>query len=188
MDKVSPEVRSYVMSRIRSRDTSIEVMFAEQLRKQRLKFEQHAPFLGRPDFVFNKAGVVVFLDSCFWHKCPYHYREPKSRVEYWRPKITRNVERDRRIRRKYRGLGWCVIQLWEHQIVADMNKWVAKTADLVRSRRRSNQASLICPVAEKHTSRVPVGGVGEKSTRQRAAKDEGTGRTPGPKRKVTKLN
>jgi DNA mismatch endonuclease, patch repair protein len=138
VDRVSPETRSAVMSRIRSFGTGIEVMYAEELRRTGIKFQQHAPMLGRPDFLFAKAGIVVFLDSCFWHRCPYHYRQPKSRLDYWIPKIAKNVSRDRRIRNAYRRSGWKVLRFWEHQVLKSASACATKTSELIRSRMKAN--------------------------------------------------
>ena len=91
MDKVSATVRSTIMAKIRSRGTTIEGLFASELRRRRLRFRQHLAWLGCPDFAFPRSGVVVFLDSCFWHRCPYHFRMPTSRREYWTKKIFQNV-------------------------------------------------------------------------------------------------
>ena len=73
---------------------------------------------GRPDFVFQKKRVVVFLDGCFWHGCPRCFAAPKSNVEYWAPKIAGNAARDRRIRAELRATGWTVVGIWEHELRA----------------------------------------------------------------------
>src|ERR1700678_4712890 len=94
MDTVHRDVRSKTMASIKSRGTSIEIAFEVLLQKARFSYLAHPQWLGSPDFAFPTRGVVVFLDSCFWHRCPVHFRPPKSRKEYWEPKSARNVERD----------------------------------------------------------------------------------------------
>lgn len=68
---------------------------------------------GRPDFVFRAAKVAIFVDGCFWHGCPRHGRIPKTRVDYWVPKIARNVARDRAATLLLREAGWRVVRIWE---------------------------------------------------------------------------
>ncbi len=74
---------------------------------------------GRPDFVFAAERVAIFVDGCFWHKCPHHCRVPQNNVDYWVPKLDRNVRRDRRVRRLLRVSGWTVLRFWEHDLEHD---------------------------------------------------------------------
>lgn len=78
------------------------------------------PLLGRPDFVFPKYKLAVFVDGCFWHGCPRCYAEPKKNTEFWREKIRRNILRDRRILRLLKKNGWHVIRLREHALKNDI--------------------------------------------------------------------
>jgi DNA mismatch endonuclease (patch repair protein) len=71
---------------------------------------------GRPDFVFWRERVAVFVDGCFWHGCPRHCRVPEGRREYWEPKIRRNRRRDRAVARELRRRGWAVVRVWEHDL------------------------------------------------------------------------
>ena len=71
---------------------------------------------GKPDFVSKQQKIVMFIDGCFWHKCPKHFKEPKSNMEYWTKKIKRNVARDKEINKHYNSLGWKVIRIWEHKL------------------------------------------------------------------------
>jgi DNA mismatch endonuclease (patch repair protein) len=71
---------------------------------------------GMPDFAFQKPRLVVFVDGCFWHGCPTHYREPKSNKQYWKEKIARNCESDRVVSRELRTRGWKVLRIWEHDL------------------------------------------------------------------------
>ena len=68
----------------------------------------------RGDLVFKKHKLVVFVDGCFWHGCPWHYRTPKTRSEWWDAKIEKNKKRDVIKTRKLRRLGWKVVRVWEH--------------------------------------------------------------------------
>ena len=74
---------------------------------------------GTPDLVFPSGKVAVFVDGCFWHGCPVHYRTPGTNAAFWDAKIRRNQERDRRADRELRATGWVVVRLWSHQIKED---------------------------------------------------------------------
>jgi DNA mismatch endonuclease (patch repair protein) len=70
-----------------------------------------------PDIVFGPARTVVFVDGCFWHRCPEHGNLPKANREWWAAKLEANVERDRRFTEVLRARGWTVIRVWEHESV-----------------------------------------------------------------------
>lgn len=73
----------------------------------------------RPDVVFTRRKVAVFVDGCFWHACPIHGRQPTHNTGYWTPKLARNVERDRANDAALEAAGWTVIRLWEHQALEE---------------------------------------------------------------------
>ena len=76
----------------------------------------------RPDVVFPRARVAVFVDGCFWHCCPEHGTSPRANTEYWLPKLQRNVSRDWAVNDELGRAGWCVLRAWEHEdpaVVAD---------------------------------------------------------------------
>ena len=106
------------MSRIRSTGTKPEVRFGAALKKYRFKFEQNLATLpGKPDFVFERYKVLVFVHGCFWHgHVCQKGRVPKTNSDFWSTKITRNRARDSRIVRRLRGDGWSVLTVWECQV------------------------------------------------------------------------
>jgi DNA mismatch endonuclease (patch repair protein) len=106
------------MAKIRaSGNQSTEIALVAFLRRSGIKgWRRHLPMLGRPDFVFPKARVVVFVDGCFWHGCPVHGTLPKSNRVYWSRKIAANRNRDRLVTRRLRKLGWRVLRVWEHEL------------------------------------------------------------------------
>ena len=113
-DIFTPKKRSWVMSRIRSRDTKIEKKTAHLLRKNKIHYRRFPKVFGSPDFAVEKK-VMVFCDGDFWHG--YRYSEKKKPPKkFWRDKIERNMKRDRKVTRKLRADGWSVIRLWEHDI------------------------------------------------------------------------
>lgn len=117
-DVFSKAKRSQVMSRIRStgnRDT--ELAMVGFLRRIGISgWRRHQMLLGKPDFVFFRERVVVFVDGCFWHGCPRHGRTPTSNVGYWREKLEVNKKRDRQNSRVLKAAGWRVLRIWEHEL------------------------------------------------------------------------
>lgn len=114
-DKLSPEARSANMARIRSRDTAPEMALRRALHAAGFRYRLHVKQLpGKPDIVLPRYGAVIQVRGCFWHghSCP-DGRLPKSRQEYWLPKLAGNRRRDRRNDRALRALGWRVITVWE---------------------------------------------------------------------------
>lgn len=72
------------------------------------------------DLVFPSPKVVVFIDGCFWHGCPTHYREPKSNADYWRSKIARNKARDKTVNEVLAAAGWLVLRYWSHEEASEV--------------------------------------------------------------------
>ena len=117
-DMFSPAQRSAIMSRIRSRgNRTTEIRFMRLLRRHKLRgWRRGSKLVGRPDFVFSKARVVVFIDGDFWHGNPKKYRVPKSNCNYWQGKIAGNRARDRMVNRLLRADGWTVVRFWESDL------------------------------------------------------------------------
>ena len=113
-DIFTPEKRSWVMSRIKGKNTGIESKVKRLLRSNKIKFKQHPQIFGSPDFLVGKK-TVVFCDGDFWHGFQYETRK-KPRKKFWKDKIEGNMKRDKRVSRKLRGQGYSVIRLWEHDI------------------------------------------------------------------------
>ena len=80
----------------------------------------------RPDIVFTRRKVAVFVDGCFWHVCPEHGRQPTTNEWYWTPKLQRNLQRDSEVNYALESAGWTVVRVWEHQplqaVVADVER------------------------------------------------------------------
>jgi DNA mismatch endonuclease (patch repair protein) len=137
-DNVSPRRRSEIMRNVRSKNTSIEMLVRRELWRRGVRFRVNVTDLpGKPDIAIKKLKVVIFIDSCFWHGCPQHGRIPKSNVDFWRNKISRNVERDRSLDHQYQAQGWYVIRVWEHDVLNDLSC----TVDGIISKIRDIQAS-----------------------------------------------
>lgn len=105
------------MASVHSKDTRPEIDFRKYLWSKGIRnYRKHPKLPGRPDLVFPKAKLVVFIDGCFWHGCPKHLRMPKSNVEYWQSKIQGNIERDKAVTKRLRTTGYQVLRIWEHEI------------------------------------------------------------------------
>ncbi len=103
----------------RSRDTQPELRVRSLVHKDGLRYRVNTRPLTKlrrtADMVFGPARVAVFLDGCFWHKCPQHFVSPQSNTDYWREKIARNVVRDAETVRLLEDEGWVALRFWEHE-------------------------------------------------------------------------
>ncbi len=105
------------MSRIHSKNTNPEIKLRKLLTDKKIKgYRIHSGLTGKPDIVFTKKKIAVFIDGCFWHKCKNDFVEPKTRREFWNAKIKSNVLRDKVVNRTLRKEGWKVIRFWEHEV------------------------------------------------------------------------
>lgn len=116
MDVLTKRQRSYCMSQIRGKNTKPEIELALIVRPLGLRLRRHQKLPGRPDLASRKRKIAIFIDGCFWHKCPKHYQAPKSNSAFWETKIESNVLRDRKADKNLRKLGFSVVRLWEHEI------------------------------------------------------------------------
>jgi len=115
----SSPAASKVMRGNRRRDTAPELALRSELhrrgRRFRVDYRISVPgFPARPDVVFPRQRVAVYVDGCFWHRCPVHGTEPKTNSRYWMPKLNANVARDRRMTTALEREGWRVLRLWAH--------------------------------------------------------------------------
>lgn len=115
-DIVTPEHRSKIMSMIKGKNTKPEMLVRSVCHEMGLRYRLHRKDLpGKPDLVFPKHRLCIFVHGCFWHRhpgCKYAYT-PKSRLDFWLPKLARNVERDLAAQQALQVLGWRVAIVWE---------------------------------------------------------------------------
>ncbi|MBI3735277.1 DNA mismatch endonuclease Vsr [Candidatus Sumerlaeota bacterium] len=119
MDRLTPNRRSWLMSRVRSRDTIPERVVRSLAHRLGYRFRLHRRNLpGCPDLVFPSRHAIVFVHGCFWHQHPNCRKAgiPKSRKRFWLDKFARNVERDSVARKTLRKLGWRVLTIWACQV------------------------------------------------------------------------
>ena len=104
-------------------------------------YRVHQLLPGRPDMTFPRLRLAVFLDGCFWHRCPVcSLPAPKANAEFWHEKLTANVRRDADVRSKLEGLGWTVLTIWEHEIRPDPRPRALALAHQVRALRHREGA------------------------------------------------
>ena len=128
-DKFTKEVRSKIMSRIRSKWTKNEKKIHNFLKGHKIKHTMHPKLPGNPDAFFPESNAVLFIDGCFWHGCPTHGHYPKSNKKYWHPKLKRNILRDKKYNEKLKKLGYKVVRVWEHEVSSkdfDFKKFLQK--------------------------------------------------------------
>jgi DNA mismatch endonuclease, patch repair protein len=121
-------------------DTAPELALRSELHRSGLRFRKDLRLkLGstsvRPDVVFTRAKVAVFVDGCFWHSCPDHGQTPTANRGYWEPKLANNVERDRRNDAALEENGWRVLRFYEHVDANDAARIVRDAVDEILPRR-----------------------------------------------------
>jgi DNA mismatch endonuclease (patch repair protein) len=136
-DNLTPEQRKFCMSRVKSKDTSIERTVRSELHRLGYRFYKHVKALpGNPDVVFPRKRVVIFIDGDFWHG----YRFPtweNQLTPFWRKKIAKTRIRDKRNFRKLRKSGWKVIRIWQHQVKKDLDQCVRIITNVVEQENNS---------------------------------------------------
>jgi len=124
------------MSQIRGRDTKAELALRKAAFALGLRYRLRSTLPGRPDLVFPGARLVVFVDGCFWHRCPEHATAPVTNAAFWAAKIDRNVQRDKEITDRLEASGWMVLRFWEHELKRNPEEAAVRLLDVVRLRRR----------------------------------------------------
>jgi len=115
----STEAVSRVMRGNRRSDTKPEVRVRSELHRRGLRFRKQLLITAgdvrvRADVAFPRQSLAVFLDGCFWHRCPEHGNSPRANWGYWSTKLDHNVERDRKVIAALDAAGWTVLRIWEH--------------------------------------------------------------------------
>lgn len=121
----------------RGRDTQPELALRSEVHARGLRFRVNSrplpSFRVTADLVFRRARVAVFVDGCFWHGCPQHFRPPKTNAEYWGRRIEANVRRRPEIEQALARAGWTAVRIWEHE---DVTEAASRVVEAVRSRPR----------------------------------------------------
>jgi len=120
------------MSQIRAKDTKPEMIIRKLLCREGIRgYRVHYRLLGKPDIVFPRKKIAVFIDGCFWHKCPVCFVEPETRKKFWMKKIEGNVKRDKEVNRFLKDKGWKVLRFWEHEVRKNPKKVLFKIAKIL---------------------------------------------------------
>jgi DNA mismatch endonuclease, patch repair protein len=132
VDRITKEKRSKIMSAIRSKDTTPEIMLRKALWAIGLRFRiQYCK--EKIDIAFPSKKLAIFVDGCFWHGCPIHSHLPKSNKSYWLPKLQRNIERAKAKDERLREEGWTILHFWEHEL-ADIGKIASMIREQLENR------------------------------------------------------
>jgi DNA mismatch endonuclease (patch repair protein) len=132
-DVLTPEQRKRNMSCIRGKNTEPEIILRKLLFSHGVRgYRIHYNLPGKPDIVFIKKKVAIFIDGCFWHKCSICFQEPETRKDFWMKKISSNVERDKKVNLQLQNEGWRVIRIWEHEIRKEPDRVVQRIYNLLK--------------------------------------------------------
>ena len=126
-DKFSKAKRSAIMSRIRSKNTSLEIEFRKLLWKNGLgRYRIHYNLPGKPDIVYVSKKIVIFLDGDFWHGYNWKKLGKVPPKKYWQKKIQKNIDRAKKYNKMLKKDGWKVIRIWEHEVKKNPEKCIKK--------------------------------------------------------------
>ncbi|WP_164214789.1 very short patch repair endonuclease [Virgibacillus sp. YIM 98842] len=131
-DVLTPEQRRKNMKSIRS-VSKLESMVSRELWKNGFRFRRNTKNLfGKPDISIKKYKIVIFIDSCFFHQCPYHGNMPSTNTTFWRKKLNRNIERDKEVNHYYKKRNWNILRIWEHEVKDDLDRVIQKIMQFIR--------------------------------------------------------
>jgi DNA mismatch endonuclease, patch repair protein len=152
MDILSPERRSSLMARIKAKDTQPEMVVRKIVFGLGRRYRLHSRGLpGAPDLVLARDRKIIFVHGCFWHQHAHCTvaRMPKSRLDYWRPKLEGNRLRDTKNVRRLRRSGWTVLTIRECQL-SDVQRTVARLAEFLQEGKIKPRSDGACSRVSKH--------------------------------------
>jgi len=137
MDNLTPAQRRKNMQNIHSVNTKAELFVAKELRKRKIYFARNVKSIfGKPDFVFRRKKIAVFIDSDFWHGHPKRCIMPKSNRGYWNQKIKRNKDRDKEVIGVLRNSGWIVLRIWEYDLGHYFSKAFCRILKTIKTKQK----------------------------------------------------
>ncbi len=140
-DRLTKRQRSYVMSRIKGKNTGIELAMGKILSNAKIRYRKHPKMAGNPDFVLTGSKVLVFCDGEFWHGKDYHKRK-RGLPQYWKDKIRANMVRDRITTKKLIKEGWIVVRFWGIDILENKKEVIATMRKILSI--SENQQKRLC--------------------------------------------
>lgn len=139
-DKLTPKHRSWNMSRIKNKDTKIEISVRKYLYHLGFRYlKNYGSLPGTPDIVLKKYHTVIFVNGCFWHRhsgCRYA-TTPKTRIDFWQKKFDANMQNDKKHIQELENLGWQVIIIWECEINKNFSDTMSKTVSKIIEQKES---------------------------------------------------
>lgn len=136
MDVFTQKKRSEIMSKIRAKNTKVEVLVFRELKKRGVYFQKHyRKIKGSPDIALPRAKKAVFIDGDFWHGYKFKIQKQRLPKKYWADKIKNNIMRDKRINRELKKSGWRVMRVWEHEVVAKPKQAIDKIRNFLQDRK-----------------------------------------------------
>lgn len=137
MDNLTKEQRHRNMQAIKSKKTRLENNVTAYLWQNGYRFGKNVKDLkGKPDIAIKKYKLVIFIDSCFWHKCPVHYKSPATNVDFWKNKISGNKKRDSKVTDYYKNKKWNILRIWEHELKNDFGKTMYKIIRFIEKSKK----------------------------------------------------
>jgi len=126
VDNLTPAQRSFCMSQVKGKDTGLEKLVRAALRSKGIRFAKYSKNLpGKPDIVFRRQKVAVFIDGDFWHG--YRFPQWRQKVSgFWKRKIDKTRRRDQRNFARLRRMGWKVVRIWQHQLKSDLDSSISR--------------------------------------------------------------
>lgn len=138
MDRLTKEQRHKNMQAIKSKNTKLENNVTTCLWQNGYRFRKNVKALeGKPDIAIKKYKVVIFIDSCFWHKCHIHYKPPATNVEFWENKMSGNKKRDSKVTDYYKNKKWNILRIWEHELRNDFEKTMHKVIRFIEKSKKT---------------------------------------------------
>jgi len=136
MKKKKPLTRSQIMSRIKSKDTSIEILLRKAVWQKGLRYRKNCKdIFGKPDLCFKGKKIAIFCDSSFWHGKNYLEGERfKTNADFWEKKILRNIERDKEVNKKLEEEGWTVLRFWDKEIKNNLEQCIDKIVETYKEK------------------------------------------------------
>ena len=132
MDKHTKEQRHKNMQAVKAQGTNLENLVVNFLWQKGYRFIKNVKDLeGKPDIAIKKYKLVIFIDSCFWHKCPLHYKAPATNFEFWENKISKNQQRDDYVTNYYLAKKWNILRIWEHELKEDFDITLQKVINFI---------------------------------------------------------
>lgn len=145
-DRVTPQVRSKIMSRIRSKDTKPEIMLRRALYSKGIRYRKHVNSLpGKPDLVIQNRKIAIFVDGDFWHGMNWENLQKRLVGSYWLDKIRKNIERDIIVNHTLESQDWVVLRYWESNIKSNLGKVTDEIVSTIseRSHRRESERNTL---------------------------------------------